>query len=349
MRATSTPSLCTTGIRQRLRRLAAVFAEGWPSVSIVLPARNCASALADAVQSALCQDYDGQLELVIAVAPSTDATEQVAKELAATDARVMVVANPAAEISAGLNAAIDAACGEVVARIDGQARFDAGYLRQAVTSLRTSGAANVGGIQLAVGSTPFEDAVATAMQSRFGVGGASFRRGTEPGPVDTVYLGVFDRAALDSVGGYDETLLRNEDYELNWRLREAGHTVWLDPELIVEYRPRGSLRALARQFHDYGRWKREVLRRHPKSLKTRQLAPPVVVAGLGASVLAAPVSLVPFALVAGGYGAGIAAVAAIESSGDPRQAARLLTILPTMHLSWGAGFFRGPGRASALR
>jgi glycosyltransferase involved in cell wall biosynthesis len=327
-----------------------VFEEGWPSVSIVLPARNCAASLGDAVASALAQDYDGRLELIIAVAPSTDATEQVAKELAAADDRVLVVANPAAEISAGLNAAIDAAGGEVIARIDGQARFDAGYLRQAVTSLRTSGAGNVGGIQLAVGVTPFEQAVAAAMQSRFGVGGASFRRGTRPGPVDTVYLGVFERAALDSVGGYDETLLRNEDYELNWRLRDAGRLVWLDPDLVVEYRPRGTLRTLARQFHDYGRWKREVLRRHPRSLQLRQLAPPVVLAALAGSAVVAPLTLAPLAVTAGGYGAGIVTVAAVEARGRPGATARLAVILPTMHLAWGAGFFRGPAPpASSLR
>lgn len=321
--------------------------QGWPSVSVVLPARNVARALPDAVRSALEQDYDGAIEVVIAVAPSADATERVAKELADADARVIVVTNAGGEISEGLNAAIGEASGEIIARIDGHARFASGYLRQAVASLRAASAGNVGGIQLAVGVTPFEQAVATAMQSRFGVGGARFRRGTEPGPVETVYLGVFERAALDAVGGYDESLLRNEDYELNWRLREAGHIVWLDPELVVEYRPRSSLRALARQFHDYGRWKREVLRRHPKSLQLRQLAPPVVVAGLGVSVAAAPLSLVPLAVVGGGYGVGVVAVAVLEARGRPGDLARLVAIFPTMHLAWGTGFFRGPGRSAS--
>ena len=100
--------------------------------------------------------------------------------------------------------------------------------------------------------------------------------GGAEGPVDTVYLGVFRRSAVEAVGGFDERLTRNQDYELNIRLREAGGTVWFDPELWVSYRPRGTVRKLASQYFQYGQWKRAVLRLHPDSLKVRQAAPVIV-------------------------------------------------------------------------
>ena len=149
---------------------------------------------------------------------------------------------------------------------------------------------NVGGIQRAVGTTPFEQAVADAMTSRFGTGDATFHYGGAEGPTDTVYLGVFDRAAIEAVGVFDEALVRNQDYELNIRLRQAGGMVWFDPELSVSYRPRGTLRGLARQYFDYGRWKRRVVRRHPRSLRWRQAVPPAVTSLSSAVLLGSAVS-----------------------------------------------------------
>ena len=114
-------------------------------------------------------------------------------------------------------------------------------------TLSVTGAANVGGMMAAAGETPFQQAVAWAMTSRFGVGASRFHTGGRPGPVDTVYLGVFRRSAIERVGGYDEEYLRAEDWELNHRIKAAGHLIWFTPELRVTYRPRASLRALAKQ------------------------------------------------------------------------------------------------------
>ena len=138
------------------------------------------------------------------MAPSTDGTEAVAAELAAEHDDVTVVANPAGTTPAGLNAAIRATTGDVVVRVDGHAELSPGYIRRAVETLRRTGAANVGGIQRAVGTTPFEQAVADAMSSPFGTGDATFHYGGDEGPTDTVYLGVFDRAAIEAVGLFDE-------------------------------------------------------------------------------------------------------------------------------------------------
>jgi hypothetical protein len=212
-------------------------------------------------------------------------------------------------------------------------------VQRAVETLRRTGAANVGGVQRAAGTTDFEQAVADAMSSPFGTGDATFHYGGAEGPTDTVYLGVFDRTAIEQVGLYDERLLRNQDYELNIRLREAGGLVWFDPELSASYRPRSSLKDLARQYFDYGRWKRSVVRQHPRSVRWRQALPPAVTTAVVAGAIAG-LAWRKALLLPAGYLASVAVAAAITGTSAERRA-RLLAIFPTMHLSWGVGFLIG--------
>ncbi len=316
-------------------------------VAVVVPVRNAEATLADAVASVLAQEFDGTLEVCIAVGSSDDRTREVADGLANADRRVLVVDNPAGVTPAGLNAAIRATSAPVVARMDGHAVLPAGYLARAIAVLDRTGAVNVGGIQEPRGRTPFEEAVGRAMASRFGSGDARFHYGGPAGAVDTVYLGVFRRTALEAVGLFDEALVRNQDYEMNWRLREAGGTVWFDPDLRVSYRPRGSLGGLARQFFDYGRWKRVVVARHPRSLRWRQVVPPLatlgVAVGLVAGVWWQPALVVPAVYLA-------AVVSASLVAGQhPATVLRLLAVYPTLHLSWGVGFLAGPPRRVGRR
>jgi succinoglycan biosynthesis protein ExoA len=320
--------------------------EPWPSVAVVMPVRDEVEHLAGAVAAVRTQEYPGRLEICLAVAPSADGTADLAADLAARHEGVAIVTNPAGTTPAGLNAAINATTSEVIVRADGHAALSPGYVRRAVETMRRTGAVNVGGIQRAEGVTPFEQAVATAMTSRFGTGDAKFHYGGEEGPTDTVYLGVFDRRAIEAVGLYDETLARNQDYELNVRLREAGGAVWFDPALWVRYRPRGSLRGLARQYFDYGRWKRAVVRRHPRSLRWRQAAPPALVVGLAGSLV---VSIVrPIALVVPAVYLASTVGASVFAGRTTAEAARLAVIFPTMHLAWGTGFLTGgAGRRGA--
>lgn len=312
-----------------------------PSVSVVIPARQSADTVGDAVVSALSQDYPGDLEVVVAVG-SDDGTAA-----AAIAAGARVVPNPTGTTPAGLNAAIAASSGEVVVRCDAHAVLPPGYVRRAVETLRRTGAGNVGGMQVPTGRTGWERAIAYAMASPLGAGDARYRIGGEEGPVDTVYLGVFPRSLLEQVGGFDESLERNQDYEMNWRIRDSGGTVWFDPQLRVAYRPRGTLGALWRQYRDYGRWKREMLRRHPDSLRLRQLAAPALVLGLAASLpaavvwrpaLALPVS---YAVVVSAFG--------VAAGLRERDAAGLGAgpALAVMHISWGLGFLSGQSSRKA--
>ncbi len=312
--------------------------DAMPAVSVVMPLRNEERHLADAVAAVVDQGYPGDLEIVLAVGPGHDDTLGVARRLAAADDRVVVVENPSGRTPDALNLALGASSNEVIVRVDGHGFLSRGYIEHAVRLLEQTGAANVGGVMLAVGVTDFEKAVAVAMRSPLGVGGARFHTGGRPGPADTVYLGVFRREVLESVGGYDARFARAQDWELNYRIRQGGGVVWFDPDLTVQYRPRPTLRQLALQYRDYGRWRRVVAARHQGSINLRYLAPPTALAacalGLVGGLVWRPLWLVPAAYLAG-VGVGGVAIARDEA---PTVAARLPVVLATMHFSWGWGF-----------
>jgi cellulose synthase/poly-beta-1,6-N-acetylglucosamine synthase-like glycosyltransferase len=218
-----------------------------PPVSVFMTVRNEERDLAECVERILGQDYAGEIEVVVAVGPSQDRTREIADDLAAAHPTVTVVDNPTGLTPHGLNAAIGAAKHDYLVRADGHALLPSGYLTRVVSVLRSTGAANVGGRMAPEGRSPFGRAVARAMSSRFGIGGAAFHTGGEPGPQLTVYLGAFRRSALEAVGGYDEHFVRAQDWELNHRLRENGEVVWFLPDLAVTYRPRETWKAFATQ------------------------------------------------------------------------------------------------------
>jgi glycosyltransferase involved in cell wall biosynthesis len=324
-----------------------------PLVSVVIPARQCAAEVPGCLDAVGAQTYPGPIEVIVATAPSTDGTEAVAQDRARTGESgvrsaqpIRVIQNPAGTASSGLNLAIGAATGEIIVRVDAQARLPADYVERAVATLRRTGAANVGGVQRPVGQGDLSRIIAAAMSSSFGGGPAAFRQGSDEGPVDTVYLGVFDAAALASVGGFDESLERNQDYELNWRLRDQGHLVWLDPTLVVDYQPRSTWAGLARQYFEYGVWKRVVISRHLRSMRPRQLAAPALAVGLGLSVLELARGRRRGGIVPTVYLAACTLAAARLRSSLPALGDRLRAVaaFAVMHLSWGAGFLIGRRR-----
>jgi len=320
--------------------------EDRPLVSVVIPARNCAALIPECLAAIDRQTYQGSIDIIVALAPSSDDTERVLTQTR-TRLPLRLVSNPAGTTSAGLNLAFAVSQGPIVARVDAQARLTPDYLERAVATLKRTGAANVGGVQRPVAAKDSTEgsftAIAAAMSSPFGAGPAAFRTGRASGPVDTVYLGVFDRDAVNSVGGFDETLIRNQDYELNTRLRSKGHIVWLDADLIVDYLPRCDYWSLSRQYFSYGTWKRNMLMRHPKSLRLRQLVAPALVAALAMSMLLIGLRrrlglAVPLLYVSACAGA----VTRLKSApSGMRQRVSAAAAFAVMHLSWGTGFLLG--------
>jgi glycosyltransferase involved in cell wall biosynthesis len=324
-----------------------------------MPVRNEEKHLEVSVTEILGQRYAGRLELIIALGPSRDGTDRVARELAAADERIRLVPNPTGTTPAALNLALRDASHGIIVRVDGHGVLPPGYIERAVQLLEKTGAANVGGLMLAVGVTDFEQAVARAYSSRVGLGGGSFHVGGEEGPAETVYLGVFRREVLQRLGGFDEHYERAQDWELNFRIRQAGELVWFSPDLAVTYRPRSSWPELARQFYSTGRWRREVIRRHASTASVRYLAAPAVTAiilvGTGTAVAGVVVGLplLRWGLLAPlSYLAGVVAASIREGQGMSGGAkAWLPAVLATMHLSWGAGFLFGrrPGSRERSR
>jgi glycosyltransferase involved in cell wall biosynthesis len=310
-------------------------------ISVVLPVLNEEKYLADSVNSILSQNFSGAIEVILAVGPSQDQTLKIAQSIQARDSRVVVVENPTGKTAAGLNLAIAAARYSIIVRVDGHSQIPHDYCETAFQILNETGAVNVGGIMAAEGVSLFERAVARAMRSPLGVGAARFHTGGGAGESDTVYLGCFRKEALLAVGGFDERFTRAQDWELNFRLRQSGGVVYFDPRLTVTYRPRSTIKALAKQYFEYGRWRRVVSRRHQGSINYRYLAPPFTVVTTSLSIIAGglfgPLFFIP-ALVYSVFILGSSIIIG-KSLGEILC---LPTILLTMHISWGLGFLTSP-------
>jgi glycosyltransferase involved in cell wall biosynthesis len=317
----------------------------WPAVSVIMPVLNEERHLADAVGCIMQQSYPGELELVLAVGPSRDRTQEIAKRLSAENSRVIVVSNPTGRTPQGLNIAIKASQYSILVRVDGHSLLPSDYVRAAVETMEKTGADNVGGIMAAEGVTPFEKAVARAMTSKIGVGNARFHTGGQEGEVETVYLGTFRRTALERVGGYDETFVRAQDWEMNHRIRQSGGRVWFTPRMKVTYRPRPNLRALARQYFHTGRWRRVVGREHQGTLSLRYLAPPIAVVAMACGAVAGTFGFWPGWIIPGGYVAAVIIGSVPTGRGLPIAAwVRLPLVFATMHIAWGLGFLTSPPR-----
>jgi len=323
--------------------------QSWPDVAVVMPVLNEEKHLANAVAAILAQKYAGKLHVVLAIGPSSDRTEYVAQELADLDSRVTWVPNPSGRTPEALNAAIDATTESVIVRVDAHCELSDGYITEAIETLERTQADNVGGIMGAEGSTPFQQAVATAMTSPLGVGSASFHVGGQEGPAETVYLGVFRRSALERVGGYDPAFTRAQDWEMNFRIRSSGGLIWFNPNLYVTYHPRSSLRALAKQYFDYGSWRHELMRTHPETAKAksalRYFAPPTALVAVVVGKLAGIAGLITGSgILQAGFIApiGYLVLTLLSTALLARKAKSgtrwLPLVLMTMQLSWGAGF-----------
>jgi len=310
-------------------------------ISVILPVLNEEKYLEDAVKAILAQRYDGKIEVILAVAPSVDKTAEIAQRLHINDPRVVIVENPTGRTAAGLNLAIAQSNYSIIVRVDGHSNIPENYCQLVSEILESTGAVNVGGVMAAQGQSLFERSVARAMRSPLGVGASRFHTGGNAGEVDTVYLGAFRKEALIAIGGFDERFTRAQDWELNFRLRQAGGVVYFDPRLVVTYRPRSTVKALSRQYFEYGRWRRVVSRRHQGTINYRYLAPPFTVAATTISLLLgwliSPVLFTP-ALV---YAVFIL-IASVLIGKSVGEILCLPTILLTMHLSWGLGFLTSP-------
>ena len=310
-------------------------------VSVILPILNEERDLNQCITAILQQDYPADIEIILALGPSTDKTTLIAEKLSAADKRIKLVNNPSGQTAIGLNLAIKKSSYEILCRIDGHSEISSTYIKTAVEIMNNQGAVNVGGMMFADSEKGLQRTIAQAMRSKLGVGSSKFHTGGSAGESETVYLGTFKKSAVLAVGGFDERYIRAQDWELNYRLRKNGGLIWFDPRLVVTYRPRNTFRKLAKQYFQYGRWRRVITRQHQNTTNFRYLAPPIAVliillsvffAVLLDPVLITPVIIYFASLIAGGIFIG------------KKITDKLLMpfVLATMHLSWGIGFITSP-------
>ena len=314
------------------------------SISFILPVLNEENHLHQAVKSIFEQNgvINGEVEVILALGPSKDKTNEIAESLK-LQYPIQLVQNPSGKTPRGLNLAIAAAKNDVIIRVDAHSQLSPDYSSLAVQILNETGAANVGGIMRAEGETHFQQAVAWAYGSRFGLGGGAYHVGGSAGPSDSVYLGVFRKEILEKLGGFDEKMLRGQDWELNLRIRESGEQVWFDPRLEVTYYPRASLRKLVKQFFDTGVWRAQLTKANIGRANLRYFAPPALVLGSALGLLGSlsgvsgVFGLIPLIT----YLLGVGLISLTSKSLSLRAKLALLVALPTMHFSWGSGFIAG--------
>ena len=312
-----------------------------PAVTVIMPVLNEESHLEASVQSILDQAYPGDLEIILALGPSHDQTNTVAAEIAKRVPNLRFIDNPRGLTTVGLNEAIRQAKYDYIVRVDAHSELAAGYIADGIRILLEAGADQLGGIMDAKGKSAFQKAVAWAYKSRFGIGGASYHVGGEAGEAESAYLGIFKRSALTRVSGYDEAIIRGEDWDLAQRIKKTGGIVWFSPELRVTYWPRGRFSNLVKQFYSTGIWRGDLTRRDIRGASTRYFAPPLLVAGLVVGLILLCFGNLIGVLPWAAYAAGIIALAVSASGLSLKSRIALMIALPTMHLSWGVGFVKG--------
>lgn len=316
------------------------------TVSLMVPCRNECEHIeafcADALAQQLPEGW--QLQLIVADGGSDDGTFERLQRVLSGDARMVVIDNPQRFVSAGLNRAIAVASGDVIVRMDVHTRYAVDYVAQCLHALERSGADNVGGPWRAEGRDGWPGAIAAAFQSRWVAGGARSRSLVYEGEVDTVYLGCWPRATFERFGGFDESLVRNQDDEHNLRIVLGGGRIWQSPTIRSVYSPRDSLAALWRQWLQYGYWKPFVMKKHGQAAAWRHRVPGLFVAALALAALLALMGAgaAPLLALLGLYAAVLAALSlAVASASSWALLWRLPLVVAAQQIGYGVGTLIG--------
>jgi succinoglycan biosynthesis protein ExoA len=319
--------------------------EALPFVSVVIPVFNEERYIDACLASVLAQDYPAdRYEVIVADGGSTDRTRAIVEATSVAYPNVRLIDNPGRTQAHGLNLAILASRGEFIARQDGHAEWSPHHLRRSIELLIETGADNVGGRADGEAKTTTGRAIARAMRSPFGVGGARYRYSDRVEELPTVFPGTFRRSAFERVGLYDEAYPPHEDYELNHRIRETGGRVLFSPDIPTRYWVRESIKALANQYYRYGRSKVRVARANPGVIRPYHLVAPAMVAAIPVAAVLLPTKRGRRAVFAGGvlYAAACTAAGFVAGRGETLAVRlRIPAVFPVLHLAWGAGFWVG--------
>lgn len=314
-----------------------------PFISIVVPVWNEERYITQFLECVLGSTYPRErMELLLVDGRSRDGTRGIIEDYCRKHSWIRLLENPKRTIPPALNIGLKEARGEIIVRMDVHTCYPLDYIAENVRVLLSTGAQNVGGRVVAIGDNYIGSCIALATSHPFGVGDAKWRYSEKEEFVETVYLGTWKTATLRQLGGFDESLEANEDYELNYRLRKAGGRVLIHPAIQSQYYVRPNLGALGRQYVRYGFWKVRALRLHPDSLRWRQVMPPLLLLGLLASA-GLGICWPGWGLVLPGVyvTANVAASLLISARHGWRYLAGLPLVFGMIHLGWGAGFVAG--------
>ena len=310
-------------------------------VTVVIPARDEESFIGPCLDAVLAQDVD-DLQVIVVDGASTDATADVVRSYAERDPRVELLSNPAGIIPVSLNLAVAASRARWLVRIDAHATVPPNYVRTAVGHLQEGTWAGVGGRKDGNGVTPAGRAVAAVMASRFGVGNSLYHYGDNLQDAEHVPFGAYDVDVIRQLGGWDERLRVNQDFEFDYRLRRAGYRLLFDPAMTIRWHCRQSIRELFFQYMRYGRGKVRVAALHRDSLRARHFAAPVlVVSWLAAVPLLALLPWVGLALLVPYVIALLVASTLTSRRVDAAARKYVPGAFMAMHLGWGLGFLQG--------
>jgi succinoglycan biosynthesis protein ExoA len=339
---------------QDFPRVTLTHANAQESVSVVIPCYNEANFIGKVLENLADQYESDRYEIIVVDGRSEDRTREKIQSFKATrpDLSVVLVDNPARKIPAALNLGIAAACGKIIARMDAHAIPSEGYVRRCVRVLNNK---NVGVVGMPCHVLPAADtllgkAIASAVSHPFGIGDAKYRlreAEADQEAVDTVAFACFRKSLWQELGGYNESLPTNEDYDFNYRVRLAGREVILDRSGHCDYFARSTLQGLATQYRRYGGWKARMIRLHPRSMKLRHLVAPVFVLSLMSLIVLSFFSSLALLLL--GLEAGLYLLLALVFSWQIMQRSKegpgMLLIMPliflTIHLTWGFSFLLG--------
>lgn len=315
--------------------------------SVIVPARNEQNHIGAALDSILGQT-EKDIEVLVIDGDSDDDTVRIVEERASRDPRIKLLHNPGRAIPNALNVALRTARGIWFVRVDAHSTIPNDYVEKAVAQLRSGKWGGVGGRKDAVAESPQGKAIAVALGSPFGVGNSLYHYGKVAQTVDHIPFGAYPTKLLRELGGWNEDLFTNEDYELDYRIRLRGHELLFDPVLAIDWRCKESLGELFWQYRRYGRGKAVVGRLHPESLAARHLAAPALIASWAAALLVrkrkpflSTAIVAPYAIALG-----VATKKASQSSNDI-DPLKLAASFMTMHAAWGLGFLEQLLRDSA--
>ena len=318
-----------------------------PFVSVIMPVRNERAYIERSLGAVLGQDYPAELmEVIIADGMSTDGTREILQEMAGLDPRVRLLDNPRQTAPCALNVATAASRGDIVIRVDGHCEVARDYVDRCVHHLLEDGADGVGGSLVTIGEDDQAKAIAAAMSSSFGVGGAAFRTARDITIMaDTIPFPAYTRQIIAAAGPYDEEFTKNQDDEYNYRIRKLGGKLLLAADVHSVYYSRANLKSLARQYYGYGLFKPRVFRKHPRQMKLRQFVPGLFVMGLAVCLLLFPFSrwarrgfLTLLTMYAGASGLASVRTAAQTSW---KHLPTLPAAFAALHFSYGTGFLVG--------